>query len=144
MEFQSLATVTYLANMALIKVSVAVFLLRIAVKKVFVYILQISMVVVVIWTIVIFFVDIFQCRPVSAQWDFTIKNAKCITGDQFVGAAISVSIMCIVTDWLYALIPIPMIWNVQMTKQAKVTVGFILSLGILLVKLLLHPLSKLT
>lgn len=46
-------------------------------------------------------------------------------------AAYSFSAMTIVTDWLYALLPIPMIWNVRMTVRAKVTVGWILSLGIL-------------
>lgn len=134
-QYQSLATVSYIANMTFIKLSVAIFLLRIAVKKVYIYILQASMVIVTVWSVVIFFYDIFQCSPVGAQWNFTITDAKCISGEQFVGAALSISIMSIVTDWLYALLPIPMIWNVQMTKQAKITVVFILSLGILSV----HP-----
>jgi hypothetical protein len=132
-QYQALATISYIANMMFIKLSIAIFLLRIAVKKVYIYILQVSIVVVAIWSVIIFFYDIFQCVPVEAQWNFTITSAKCVSGTQFVAAAYSISVMSISTDWLYALLPIPMIWSVQMTKQAKATVAFILSLGILCV-----------
>jgi hypothetical protein len=119
--------------MMFIKLSIAIFLLRIAVKKIYVYILHASIITVSVWSVVIFFYDVFQCIPVQAQWNFTITGAKCVSGAQFVAAAYSISVMSILTDWLYALLPIPMIWSVQMTNQAKVTVAFILSLGILLV-----------
>ncbi len=39
--------------------------------------------------------------------------------------------VCLLTDTVQALLPIPMLWNVKMTKQAKVTVVLILGLGIL-------------
>ncbi len=117
--------------MMFIKLSIAVFLLRIAVKRPYVWILRISMGVVAIWSVAIFIYDLFQCVPVQAQWDFTIKSAKCVSGPSFVAAAYSISVMTIVTDWLYALLPIPMIWSVQMSVQAKATVAFVLSLGIL-------------
>jgi hypothetical protein len=120
--------------MMFIKLSIALFLLRIAVKRPYIWILRISMIVVTIWSVAIFLYDIFQCIPVEAQWNYTIKSAKCVSGPSFVAAAYSISVMTIVTDWLYALLPIPMIWSVQMSVQAKVTVAFILSLGILYVK----------
>ncbi|PVH77743.1 hypothetical protein DL98DRAFT_389543, partial [Cadophora sp. DSE1049] len=130
LKFQAFATISYVANMMTLKLSIAIFLLRIAVKPLYIWILRISIVVVAIWSIVIFMYDIFQCLPVQAQWDFTIENPKCVSGTSFVAAAYSISVMTIVTDWLYALLPIPMLWSVQMTTQAKVTVAFILSLGI--------------
>ncbi|KAK0111610.1 hypothetical protein ONS95_001956 [Cadophora gregata] len=116
--------------MMTLKLSIAIFLLRIAVRPLYIWILRSSIVVVAIWSFVIFMYDIFQCLPVQAQWDFTIEHPKCVTGTSFVAAAYSISVMTIVTDWLYALLPIPMLWSVQMTTQAKVTVAFILSLGI--------------
>lgn len=45
-------------------------------------------------------------------------------------AAYSISVMTIVSDWLYSIMPIFMIWNVKMSLQKKLTVGFVLSLGI--------------
>lgn len=38
--------------------------------------------------------------------------------------------MTIVSDWLYSIMPIFMIWNVKMTTQKKATVAFVLSLGV--------------
>jgi hypothetical protein len=125
--------------MMFIKLSIAIFLLRIAVKRPYIWILHISMAVVLIWSVAIFIYDVFQCVPVQAQWDFTIKTAKCVSGPSFVAAAYSISVMTIVTDWLYALLPIPMIWSIQMSVQTKVTVAFILSLGILYAEQSLFP-----
>lgn len=117
--------------MMFIKLSIAIFLLRLAVRRRYRYTLWASMVVVVVWSIVSFFWDIFQCTPVQAQWDFTIPHARCVSPAQIVSAAYAISVMTIVTDWLFALLPIPMIWKVKMTKQAKASVTMILGLGIL-------------
>ena len=130
-----------MSNMMFIKLSIAVFLLRLAVKRTYIWILRISMVVVAIWSVAIWIYDLVQCIPVQAQWDYTIKNAKCVSGPSFIAAAYSISVMTILTDWLYALLPIPMIWSVQMNVQTKVTVAFILSLGILYVSWLASPLA---
>jgi hypothetical protein len=113
-----------------IKLSVAVFLLRIAVQKRYKWILNISMAIVTIWSLGIFFYDTFRCTPVEAQWNADIPHT-CATGQSFRASSYALSFMTIISDWLYALIPIPMLWSVQMTKQAKVTVAVILSLGIL-------------
>lgn len=130
LKYQAFATLSYVANMMFIKLSIALFLLRIAVQRPYIWILRISMVVVAIWSVAIWIYDLFQCIPVQAQWDYTIQNAKCVSGSSFIAAAYSISVMTILTDWLYALLPIPMIWSVQMSVQTKVTVAFVLSLGI--------------
>lgn len=114
-----------------IKLSIGFFLLRLAVQKRYTYTIYISMTVVLIWSLVLFFWDVFQCNPVQAQWDYTIANYKCVSAQAVVNAAYALSVMTIVTDWLYALLPIPMIWRVKMTTQAKATVVVILGLGIL-------------
>lgn len=121
--------------MMFIKLSIAVFLLRIATKKRYVWTLKASMAIVTIWSLAIFFFELFQCSPVQAQWDLTIEDGKCAPPASFVAAAYSISVLTVVTDWLYAIIPIPMIWNVQMSVQKKVTVAFVLSLGVLYVVL---------
>jgi hypothetical protein len=132
-QYQALATLGYVSNMMFIKLSIALFLLRIAVDRRYVWILRCSIFVVTVWSTAIFIFDLLQCRPIAAQWDLTIKNAKCVAGDTFAQAAYSISVMTIATDWLYALLPVPMIWNVQMTLQQKITVILILSLGVLYV-----------
>ncbi|KAI1464495.1 uncharacterized protein F4812DRAFT_156791 [Daldinia caldariorum] len=134
LEYQALATATYVLNMWLIKLSIGIFLLRLATEKRYKYTLYGSLIIVSIWSVVLFFWNIFQCNPVSAQWDYTIlekdSNARCVSADEIVNAAYALSVMNIVSDWLYALLPIPMIWSVRMTTQAKMTVVVVLGLGI--------------
>ncbi|KAI8625124.1 hypothetical protein F5Y19DRAFT_272758 [Xylariaceae sp. FL1651] len=134
LKYQALATASYISNMWLIKLSIGLFLLRLAVQKRYKYILGISIVVVGVWSLVLFFWNLFQCSPVSAQWDYTIlaSNPKshCVSADEVVSAAYALSALTILSDWLYALIPIPLIWQVKMTPQAKLTVIAVLGLGI--------------
>lgn len=117
--------------MMFIKLSVGVFLLRLACQTRYKVVIYISMAVVAIWSTALFFWDVFQCQPVAAQWDYTTPEYTCVTAEQVVNAAYALSVLNIITDWLYALLPVPMIWKVKMTSQAKVTVVAILGLGIL-------------
>lgn len=117
--------------MMFIKLSIGAFLLRLAIQKRYRYTIYISMAVILVWSLVLWFWDMFQCSPVKAQWDYTLPNYTCVSAQAVVNAAYALSVMTIVTDWLYALLPIPMIWKLKMTTQAKATVVVILGLGIL-------------
>ncbi|KAI0911169.1 hypothetical protein F4823DRAFT_319787 [Ustulina deusta] len=134
LKYQALATASYVFDMWLIKLSVGLFLFRLAAQDRYKWILGISIVVVGIWSFVIFFWNIFQCSPVQAQWDYTIlerdPKSHCVSADEIVSAAYSLSALTILSDWLYALLPIPMIWRVKMSSQAKSSVIAVLSLGV--------------
>ena len=125
-----MAPATYIANMMFVKLSIGIFLLRIAMQKRYKYIIWASLVVITLWSLALFFWDVFQCNPVEKQWDYTIATGHCVSVSEVVTAAYALSVMTIITDWLFALLPIPMVWNVKMTKQAKATVIAILGLGI--------------
>ncbi|KAI5862939.1 hypothetical protein GGS23DRAFT_570231 [Durotheca rogersii] len=132
--YQALATATYILNMWLVKLSIAIFLVRLSSQNRYKYTIYGSITVVSIWSIVLFFWNLFQCNPVPAQWDYTIlqqdPNARCVSADEIVNAAYALSVMNVLSDWLYALIPIPMLWKVKMTAQAKLTVVIVLGLGV--------------
>lgn len=133
LEYQALATATYVLDMMFIKLSIGIFLLRIATQKRYRYTIWASIVIVAIWSLVLFFWNLLQCDPISAQWDYRLlENPEnhCVSPQAIVDAAYALSVMTILSDWLYALLPIPMVWNVKMTKQAKATVVLILGLGI--------------
>lgn len=117
--------------MMFIKLSIGVFLLRFATQKRYKWIIWVSMGIVASMSTALFLWDIFQCKPVAAQWDYTLPNYTCVTPSQVVQVAYVLSVLNIVSDWLYALLPIPMLWKVKMTPQAKATVFVILGLGIL-------------
>ncbi|EFQ28128.1 integral membrane family protein [Colletotrichum graminicola M1.001] len=128
--YQALATATYVLGMLFIKLSIGFFLLRLSTSRVYNWVIHVSLAIVTIWSVVIFFWNTFQCSPIEAQWDYTISNAECVPADAVVAAAYSISVMTILSDWLYALLPIPMVWGIEMTIQAKATVIVILGLGI--------------
>ncbi|KAI0865998.1 hypothetical protein F4860DRAFT_203548 [Xylaria cubensis] len=134
LKYQALATASYVSNMWLIKLSIGLFLFRLAVRNRYKWLLGISIVVVGVWSLALFFWNIFQCSPVPAQWDYTIltndPKSHCVSADEIVSAAYALSALTILSDWLYALIPIPMIWQVKMTAQAKWSVIAVLSLGV--------------
>ncbi|KAF2969383.1 hypothetical protein GQX73_g4190 [Xylaria multiplex] len=134
LKYQALATASYVLNMWLIKLSIGLFLFRLAAQKRYRYILGISLVVVGIWSLALFFWNIFQCSPVPAQWDYTIlandPKSHCVSADEVVSAAYALSALTILSDFLYALLPIPMIWGAKMTSQAKWSVIAVLGLGI--------------
>ncbi|KAI1363597.1 hypothetical protein F5Y08DRAFT_354294 [Xylaria arbuscula] len=134
LKYQALATASYVSNMWLIKLSIGLFLFRLADQRRYKWILGVSIVVVGIWSLTLFFWNIFQCNPVPAQWDYTIlardPTAHCVSADEIVSAAYALSALTILSDWLYALLPIPLIWRVKMTPQAKLSVIGVLSLGV--------------
>lgn len=100
-QWQALATVTYVINMMFIKLSIGIFLLRVSARKVYNYIICISLAIIAVWSLAIFFYDIFQCSPVQKQWDFRIKGGKCASPDDIIAAAYAISVMTIASDWLY-------------------------------------------
>lgn len=87
--------------MMFIKMSIGIFLLRMSARKVYNWIICISLVIIGIWSLVIFFYDIFQCNPVQKQWDFRIQGGKCASPDSIIAAAYAISVMTIASDWLY-------------------------------------------
>ncbi|KID77490.1 uncharacterized protein G6M90_00g096800 [Metarhizium brunneum] len=128
--WQALTIAIYIIDMMLIKLSIGVFLLRLATKKLYIWIIRGSLVIVTLWSLGIFIWDIFQCTPVAKQWDFRITTGHCAGPDEIISAAYALSVMTVLSDWFFALIPIPMLWGVKMTKQAKATVIVILGLGV--------------
>lgn len=90
-----------------------------------------------------------HCKPMEAHWDHTIKGAQCYPIQLFITFALintGVSIrsraglklsLCadpttafnIFTDVLFASIPIPIIWKLQMKRKVRLYLIGILSLG---------------
>lgn len=115
--------------MAFVKISIALLMLRIVVARRFTYIIIISMVLVALWSLAELLFVIFQCRPVKFQWDTKIEGGFC-TG-KFVSSALAFSVMSIVSDWFYALLPISVIWSLKLDLHSKISIGLILSLGLM-------------
>ena len=77
---------------------------------------------------------IFNCgTKVAANWDFELRTtgqAKCFSNQTFTNIGIFNSSINIATDVLFALLPVPIVWSLQTNLRTKLTLVFILSLGL--------------
>lgn len=80
---------------------------------------------IVIWTIIMTFLAIFNCKPISAFW--TMKGT-CLNFRDF---AIGYAVVNIVTDFTVWLMPIPSVWKIQLPRGQKVALTLIFALGLL-------------
>ncbi|PVH70000.1 hypothetical protein DL98DRAFT_378799, partial [Cadophora sp. DSE1049] len=127
-KWTSFAAWLYIILMAVIKCSIATFLLRIAVEQRYRLIIYVSMALVIIYSLVIFFYNVFLCHPVDYTWDHTIEDGTCAPGQ--LASSYALSALAIVSDLLFALLPVPLIWCVRMNIRTKISVFGVLCFGI--------------
>ncbi|PSR79065.1 hypothetical protein BD289DRAFT_375944 [Coniella lustricola] len=120
-----------LANMA-IKASIALFLLRLCVTKLHRAIIWTVFAVTEVYGLFFFLLFILQCRPTSHFWlrygdnppAGTCLDATVISDSFYAYSAISCW-----TDWTYSILPIFLVWNLQMNRRVKWSVVGILAAG---------------
>ncbi|TEY64379.1 hypothetical protein BOTCAL_0148g00020 [Botryotinia calthae] len=129
-KYQVLVELCYILCTAIIKTSVGLLLLRItSVKTFYKYLIWISLVIIWIWSIVTFVISCIQCRPLKATWD-PLTPGVCLEPRVIGNFAYAISAETIFFDWLFALLPIPMLWDIKMSLRLKFSVMVILGLGI--------------
>lgn len=84
---------------------------------------------IVVWAIIMTFLSIFNCKPISAFW--TTKGT-CLDFRQF---AIGYAIVNIITDFAVWLMPIPSVWKIQLPQAQKIALSLIFAIGLLYVSL---------
>ncbi|KAK2766085.1 hypothetical protein FQN54_007600 [Arachnomyces sp. PD_36] len=112
-----------------VKLSIGIFLLRVAERTKF---RKFIMGMIGLFTVACTGTLIFQCRPIQASWDPTLKpTAKCysVKAAQAVGLFNSSTI--IATDVILATLPIFMFYKVKVNKRTRASLMGIFSLGYL-------------
>ncbi|KUJ14205.1 uncharacterized protein LY89DRAFT_131990 [Mollisia scopiformis] len=117
-------------GISLIKLSVATFLLRLVPGKGYKIFLYCMIAFLVAFTLSSAGTLIFSCIPIRASWDAAGEpNAKCFSNATFTAIGMFNSCVNIVTDVLFASLPIPMVWNLQVNIRTRISLIAILSLG---------------
>ncbi|KAI5196198.1 hypothetical protein E4T42_07060 [Aureobasidium subglaciale] len=115
-----------------IKLSISLMEMRIATsKKSYVVALWVTSAMFIIMNIISLFVIIFHCDPISWAWDTTTPGGKCNSTSVLTNIYYADTAVNIFTDWFCALLPIPLLWSIQLNRNSKVSVVFLLSLGVL-------------
>jgi len=117
-------------GISLVKISVACFLLRLVPGKAYRWFLYGMMIFLTAFTLSSEGTLLFSCVPIRASWDhFSEPNAKCFSNKVFTAIGLFNSVINIITDVLFASLPIPVVWNLQVNLRTKLSLLAILSLG---------------
>lgn len=139
-------------GLVLVKISIAFFLMRIMLQKAWKIFLwssvgqyryhhmsktQASVLIVSVFLICFGLACsgtlIFGCMPISANWDFNVRmdpNTRCFSSSTYGFIGLFNSIINIITDILFAVLPIPIILKLQVNKRTKISLIVIVSLGL--------------
>lgn len=74
-----------------------------------------------------------QCKPLSASFNPTPDKCSGGSGTRLGWVTITISGFSMLTDWMYAAIPVFILWNLNMKTKVKASLAFILALGALYV-----------
>lgn len=117
--------------MLVLKISLAIFFLRIIVKpwqKAFVCV---SVGLSSIFNLFYFFFTVFQCGVPSSPYLFFIRQltGQCITRAEVLGVGYAYGGITIYTDAMFAILPAFILRGTNMNVRERLTVGFILILA---------------
>ncbi|KLU85431.1 hypothetical protein MAPG_04457 [Magnaporthiopsis poae ATCC 64411] len=120
-----------LIALGMAKLSVGTFLLRVSPSRFYTWFIWALLGVTVISTCAGTLQLMLQCRPMEFIWNKALPGGgQCIPGDIIVAAAYAGFAIGIGTDFIFAVLPIPMLWNVQLNWRVKLAIMGILSLGL--------------
>lgn len=111
-----------------LKISIGIFLLRIAVERTHRIILWTALIAIQLYSVFFFFIFTFQCWPIYYFWEqFRGGKGHCMPTSVVVGTFYGYSALSCVTDWIFSTVPIFIVQGLQMNQKKKVTVGFLLA-----------------
>ena len=119
----------YCCSTSVLKVSIGLFLLRVATNKIHIWIVRMVMVLAAVFGFAFFFVLVFQCWPISDWWSLDINQKHCIKPDIVVGLTYGVSGLNVIADWTFVLIPIAILIDSDIDRRSKISVSIIMGLG---------------
>lgn len=108
------------------KVSVGVFLLRIATKRTHIWIIRIIMLGTSLFGGAYFLLAIFQCKPVSAWWKHSPGYGSCMGPALVLGTSYTSATLNSIADWTFGILPYFIIKDLDMPRKQKVMVSIIL------------------
>ncbi|KAF2025180.1 hypothetical protein EK21DRAFT_46145, partial [Setomelanomma holmii] len=131
--FQSI--ISAIGALGLLKISIALFLLRLSKNKWYSRSLWALIGFVLVYTVGAWLTFLLRCRPMAAFWDKSL-GGTCYSVKLFVTVALANSdtdSARVFTDVCFATLPFPIIWSLQMSQRTRAYLIGVLSLGYLAV-----------
>ncbi|RDW77251.1 hypothetical protein BP6252_05304 [Coleophoma cylindrospora] len=122
----------YTITTVLVRLSVALFLLKLCIKPAHRFIIYGTMTSIVLFSTAFFFLILFQCHPVSFFWNqYRGMHGSCIDARIVPHASIAHSAISATSDWILGLLPVNLVLHLQINNRTKFSISIILALGIL-------------
>lgn len=119
--------IVYVVVLALIKVSIVTMYLRIFwAYRPFYIACYVVLTFILLSSSIITILTILSCQPVEFFWNRDISGGSCL---DITALAYANSGLAVVHDLIIIVLPISMLWNLQMTRKKKVFIGIMFALG---------------
>ena len=119
---------SYVITCVIAKVSIALALLRLTVARLHSLILWVVIGLSIVVGLVFWFMLTLQCIPVSFFWERT-GDGSCLNVDYLIDIAYLYSVVATLCDFTLGLLPIVLVWKLQMSFKTKCALACILSMG---------------
>ncbi|KAL2140434.1 hypothetical protein VTI28DRAFT_3817 [Corynascus sepedonium] len=119
----------YSLTMMLVKISMTSFMRRVIVERLHKWILYTAAAATVLSCITFIFTCIFQCWPVSYFWDKHTQTGTCIPQRIVIALAILFSVINMITDFTFALLPAWIVSHLNMKLKTKLALCGLMGLG---------------
>lgn len=113
----------------LAKISIAVTLLRVTIVRAHALILYGIIGCAIFIAALLFFFLVFACHPVNYFWDRLRMTGSCLPTDVLIDVGYTYSVITALLDFAIGLLPVFIIWRLQMTKLSKIGLSCILGIG---------------
>lgn len=115
--------------MLMAKLSIAWFLLRVTVRALHKWIIYVACLMTIASCLTFLFACAFQCWPVSYYWDKYTQTGTCINNEVVIALAYLFSVINIISDFTFALLPAWIVSHLNMKLKTKLALIVLMGLG---------------
>ena len=130
LKYDYLDTNQFFIALATCKISICLFLLRLSHFNKLKRILYGLIAFLVVTHLALFFLNVFQCNPISKVWNLS-DPGKCFSQQTIMNILVAQGILSSITDFVCAAFPTVLIRNLNIRKQIKVALCCLMGLGII-------------
>jgi hypothetical protein len=117
----------YILSSSVLKISVGVFLLRVATNRIHVWIIRLIIMGTALFGSAYFFLAIFQCKPVSAWWRHSPGYGTCLGPTIVLATTYTAAVINSFADWTFGILPFFIVRGLDMPRKQKRLVAGILA-----------------
>jgi hypothetical protein len=122
--------IVYYCCLALTKIAILCFYLRIFPQKRFKRLAYGSIALIIVATLTFITLGVIQCRPIRFAWEYWKEPNEEYSCFNFVALVYSSASMNILQDLVVLILPLPWLWQLNLKTKSKIGVLVMFSLGI--------------